>query len=58
MCWAAKSLIAVCVGYLPSPGETVTVNRSCVYRFTAEERDSAKLCAAENGVAWRINWRR
>lgn len=57
-CELGLALMQACVMLPPSGEPPVTVNRSCVYRFTAAERDAAKLCAAENGIAWRINWRR
>lgn len=56
-CEVALALLSACV-VQPPPGEPVTVNRSCVYRFSASERDAAKVCAADNGISWRINWRR
>jgi hypothetical protein len=41
MCWLAKGLIAACVGYLPSPGETVTVKRACIYNYSKLTRGAA-----------------
>lgn len=56
-CQFGLALIAACATE-PPPGEPVTLKRSCVYRHSAAERDAAKVCAAENKIGWRINWRR
>jgi len=54
MCWLAKGLIAVCVGYLPSPGDTVTVKRACISSYSKLTRGAAAACAHENKIKYRI----
>lgn len=54
MCWTAKTLIALCVGYLPANGSTVKVRKYCVYSFAKETREAAVACAREHDVTWKI----
>lgn len=54
MCWAAKGLIVFCVGYLPQPGSSITLKRSCVAGYSKEIQDAAKSCAAEHDVKYTI----
>jgi hypothetical protein len=54
MCWLAKGLIAVCVGYLPSPGETVTVKRACISNYSKLTRGAASACAHEHKIKYRV----
>lgn len=54
MCWLAKGLIAACVGYMPSSGETVTVKRACVSGYSKIVKGAARACAHENKITYRI----
>lgn len=54
MCWAAKGLIAFCVGYLPQPGSSVTVKQSCVMSYPKSVRAAALRCADEHDIDYRI----
>ncbi len=53
-CLVATPLIALCVGYLPSSGEAVTVKKTCIEKFAQSTRDAAKACANTHEVRWRI----
>jgi hypothetical protein len=55
MCWLAKGLIAACVGYLPSPGETVTVKRACISNYSKLTRGAASACAHEHKIKYRVD---
>lgn len=54
MCLKAAALIAVCLGYLPSPGSSVTVTDRCTSVFSKKIQNAAKACASENNVTWRV----
>lgn len=54
MCWLAKGLIAVCVGYMPASGDTVTVKRSCVASYSNVVKFAAKACAREHNIKYRV----
>lgn len=53
-CELAMALMTMCA-VAPEPSKPVIVAKSCVYRFTTEERAAAIVCARENGVRWRFN---
>jgi hypothetical protein len=53
-CWAAKGLIAFCIGYLPQHGSSVAVKQSCVMSYPQAVRNAARRCADEHDITYRI----
>lgn len=53
-CELGLALMAACVMVPPDGKPPVTVTLVCVRRFSTEEQNAARACAAENSVTWRI----
>lgn len=57
-CSFLAAIIVACLGYMPDTAKRVTVPSKCVTNLSPANQVKAKACAAENGVKFRIVWKR
>lgn len=58
-CTALAAILVVCMEYVPDRSKTVSVPLKCIRQLQKiGQYDNAKQCAADEGVRWKIDWRR
>lgn len=52
-CEAIGRVLALCLGYMPQPGQMIDIPRRCERRME-RVRTQAEQCALERGIRWRV----